>query len=556
MKIFGLEITASKGSVPKMADPPPPPAVREPPVAVWDVAGPEASYTHSFSLSFDGEKNQGEMGPIINYSLDNEGLRSRSWQLFLESDLSMAVLRKFTRWVIGNGLKLQAQPQKNVLKLSKIELAEDTFNKDIESLWSVYANSKHCDYSGMRTLGQLAKRAHRDSIIGGDVLVVLRVEKGVVTVQLVDGAHLVNPSSLKYQTDGLYTYSNGNRVRKGVELDKKGQHVAYHIKTSKFGETERIVARDSMGFVRAYLVYGLEYRLDDVRGLPLISAVMETAKKLDRYKEATLGAAEERAKIPFTIEHNQHSDGSSPLESLTASVTGQNNGGVINGQAITRQGEQLAKTVAATTNKQTFNMPIGSTLKSLESKNELVFEPFFNVNIDLFCATVGIPTGLAMSKYDSNYSASRAQIKDWEHTLITDRKPFADDFYQPIYNLTFYLHVVNNRINAVGYLQALADGNWYVVEAYQFTRWVGASVPHIDPLKEVKAEREKLGSAGAHLPLTTVESATENLSSGDSDVNMEQYAKEIAKAEELGIKTAEQSVQNDITDDEEDYDNA
>jgi len=77
------------------------------------------------------------------------------------------------------------------------------------------------------------------------------------------------------------------------------------------------------------------------------------------------------------------------------------------------------------------------------------------------------------------------------------------------------------------------------VAAFNLSRWIGAPVPHIDPLKEAKAEREKLGSLGKDVPLTTVEKATESLGTGEADENFLRFAEELAQADELGLTTPE-----------------
>ena len=141
-----------------------------------------------------------------------------------------------------------------------------------------------------------------------------------------------------------------------------------------------------------------------------------------------------------------------------------------------------------------------------------------------------------MSKYDSNFSASRAALKDWEHTLTVDRQRFAFQFMQPIYNFWLYIEILKNNIQAPGYLKALAEGNLMVIESYTNSRFVGSNVPHIDPVKEVTAERLKLGLTGASIPLTTVEAATESLNEGDSDANMAQYALELEESKKLKIE--------------------
>ncbi len=74
-----------------------------------------------------------------------------------------------------------------------------------------------------------------------------------------------------------------------------------------------------------------------------------------------------------------------------------------------------------------------------------------------------------------------------------------------------------------------------VTESYEKMRMTGPHFPHIDPLKEVKAEREKLGALGKNIPLTTAELATEALGGGDSDSNIEQFSDEVKTAESFGL---------------------
>lgn len=488
---------------------------------------------HSFTVSYDGEKNLGEMGVIKNYLIDHESLRARSWQLYLESEVCQMVFRRYAKWVIGTGLKLQSEPQNSVLQTEKIKpLKTEDFNRVIEARWKVYSNSKMGDYSTTQSLNMCAKEAFINAIVGGDCLVVLRYVDGLVKTQIIDGAHVKSPINLRI-VDNDYITASGNRVRHGVEIDSRGRHVAYYVRKNGY-EYERIEARGKKsGVLMAFLVYGLEYRIDNIRGIPLVSSVMESAKKLDRYKEATVGSAEERQKIAYAIEHTNESTGESPLLERAAKANGMMNTNT--GLATTNDGAVLANNIAVTTNKQTFNMPIGSTLKSLESKNELYFAEFYNTVLGLICAVVGIPPEVALSKYDSNFSASRAALKDWEHTLQVERKEFADQFYQPIYNFWLETEILNNKVQANGYLNSLATNNQMALEAYRNARWVGANVPHIDPLKEVNAERAKLGTAGAHLPLTTLEAATEALNGGESTSNLEQFALELDSA-----------IQNDI----------
>ena len=155
-----------------------------------------------------------------------------------------------------------------------------------------------------------------------------------------------------------------------------------------------------------------------------------------------------------------------------------------------------------------------------------------------------------LSKYDSNFSASRAALKDWEHTLNVERSFFQEEFLQYIYDFWLYIEVLKNKLNVNGILKAVAENNEYAFNAFTQCRFVGANVPHIDPLKEVKAEREKLGTSGQHIPLTTVEQATESLNGGDSMANMEQYAEEFKKSVDLKIPTGKPNETETINEEE------
>lgn len=484
---------------------------------------------HLFTI-YDGEKNTGELGAPIKYNLDYHSLRIRSWQSYLEDEVTQTVIKKFVTWIIGSGLKLQAEPVKEVLAQEKIDIDINKFSKGVEARFRLYANSKNIDHSKLDNLHRIAKTAYINAIIGGDVLTILRVDnKGNLSVQLIDGANILTPY---FGNEIVEAENKGNKIKNGIETNKNGEHVAFYVQKENH-KFEKILAKGAKtGYEMAFMVYGLRYRINDNRGLPLISTVLETLKKLDRYKEATVGSAEERAKIVYQIIHENFSTGENPLVKNLAKAFNTDSDQEI---PIDINGKELADKVAASTHKQVFNMPNGSEMKPLDSKNDLYFKDFYGVNVHGICATIGIPPEVALSKYDSNFSASRAALKDWEHTINVERKEFSFQFYQKIYNLWLELEILKNKIQAPGYINAKASQNDFVIDSYTNARFVGATVPHIDPLKEVDAERAKLGASGKSIPLTTAEAATEALNGGDYDTNLSHYSEELKRSKELGV---------------------
>lgn len=509
------------------------------------------NYIGGFSVGgyvqpFNGEKNLGEIGPIKEYWMAYRELRARSWQSYIESEITQTVIGRYCKWVIGAGLRLKTEPEKIILQQDGLTVNSEQFNELVERRWQLWSNSREASVDGLQTLGQVASDVEKNALLGGDCLVrMLYVPGQMPRVQIIDGDHVRHSLT---DTFSSQAEARGNTMSHGIEKDKQGRHVAFVVRLSN-GKYERIDARTKTGFEVAFMVYGLKYRLNDDRGIPLISVVLETLAKLERYKEATVGSAEERAKIPYVIEHDQFSDGSNPLtDAMAKAFSGGDSSNGMLPQDI--NGTQLADKVAATTNKTTFNMPIGASLKSLDTKNDLYFKDFYSVNIELVCAAIGMPPEVAMSKFDSDFSASRAALKDWEHTLKVERENFTNQFYKKVYEFWMFTQVFEGKIIAAGFIEAVQKNNAIVKLAYLNCRFVGDSVPHIDPLKEVLAERAKLGPAGANIPLTTVEDATETLNSGDSDSNMRQFSEELKLSDSLGIEPNNEPDTNKQDDDQ------
>lgn len=480
--------------------------------------------------SYDGSKNLGESGPIIDWHLDKDGLRLRSWQSYIESEVTQTIMTKLLTWVITGGLKLTSEPAKNVLKSEGINVDTLEFSKQVEQRFNLFKECEDGDFSGMTNIDDIANEAVLNAFVGGDVLVILRYDKVKgVNVQLIDGAHVRTPITMQYVVQ-----DSNVQIKDGIEMNDKGKHLAYWVVDIN-GNPERIeaVGRKS-GLRMAFLFKMNGYRLDEKRGVPLIATVLEKLKKLERYESATLSSAEERAKIAYFIKNTKNATGESVLAGAYAKASAFDEHDDI---PVTDDGIALAKTIAASTNKQVFNMPLDSELKALESDVELNYKDFYTTNIIAVCAAINMPYQVAFSLYEGNYSASRAALKDWENTIKILRKKIQFGFYQHIYNFWLELEILNGKIDAPGYFMARMKGNQTIVNSYRKCRFVGVSIPHIDPHKEVAAVRLALGDNADGMPLMTLESATEILNQSESNDNLMQFADELKKSKALGIQT-------------------
>jgi len=301
---------------------------------------------------------------------------------------------------------------------------------------------------------------------------------------------------------------------------------------------ERVPAKDEYGNTRAFMYYGIRYRRDDLRGIPLISVCMETTKQLEQYKEATVQTAVERAKVAFTIEHELGAIGTNPFEGNLARGFGMPLS--INSDIpVDINGQHLADTFAATTGKQAINMPVGAKVKNQGLTPDIKFKDFYDPMLAIVFAALEIPYEVAMMMFGSNYSASRAAIKDWEHTLEVRRQMRIQGPYQKVFDVFFLCSILTGELQAPGYLEAFQKKNRYVMIAYTTAKWMGDRVPNIDELKEVKATRELLGAGSEHMTLITIEDAIERHSGGEFDDVTTQYSEELDKGEELGLDRVE-----------------
>lgn len=480
--------------------------------------------TPIITVPWTGEKNPGEIGIIKQYIPDHRALRLRSWQAYAESDVVQGIIESYVDWVIGEGLTPHANPQVDFLQQKGITLPTD-FNTQVENHFKLFINSKHSIVGKETSLVFKNREVLRNAMISGDTLVVLNVDDNTnLQVRCYDGDQVSAPIIGTHRQEAK---NRGNRIIHGVEVDDNNQHVAYYVYDHK--EHKRIPAyEEETGLRVAWLVYGQKMKYDHVRGVPLITAILESIKKLDRYKEAMIAGSEERAKVAYQILHSAQSSNENPLVKNFASALPLNT--QIDGGANdpTRDGINLQQKFASTVSKTIFDMPLETELKAISSDVEFSFKEFFESNVMAVCTAVGVPYEVAMKKFGNNFSASRAALKMWEHIMKINRSHFAFQFNQPIFQAWMLLADIRGDISAPGLFNAFAlENDQMTVEAYTRAKFIGPSVPHVDPTKEVRAEREKLGPEGKNIPLTSPQEAATNLGGGDIDIIKENFDKQI-----------------------------
>lgn len=467
---------------------------------------------------FDGEKEKGDIGLLRNYEIDYTNLSRRANEALLVDTVARSVIQRYTKWIVSKGLQLEYKPKIKILELNNINWSTEkveNLNDTIEAYFDMWAKSNKSSFRGNENFYKLQKKAFKSAIANGDVLVVLRYSKiKGVTVELIDSQRLINPE----------TINDNENWKHGVLRNENGEVKKFCIKTKANTDGYTIInAVNSQGIIQAFLFSMDEHRVEDVRGLSKLSASLNKLSKLDRYTEATVGSAEERAKIPYTIESVLDASRENPIKVMRASMGGDDT----ETDEVDITGEQVANTISATTGKQVFFLPEGQKLVQHTNNTDVNYNDFYQSILNQVAADVGIPPNVVQMLYNDSFSASRAAINDWHHTILVDRTAFTFGFLLPIFTYWFRIEIAKGTIDLPEFKKAIIDDNFYLIEAFTNVEFVGEMFPHIDPIKEIKAEREKLGPRFRNVPLTTHENATRKLGNSDSRDVIQQATEEL-----------------------------
>jgi capsid protein len=229
---------------------------------------------------WNGEKFPGGYGATDLILPDYWTLRARSAELYRKNLYARGVIRRLITNELNTGLHLEATPEEALLGVAEDSLAD--WSENVENRFAIWGKDPFvCDFAEARTFGALQAAARLEAFVCGDVLVVLRQDPrtGLPRVQLISGSSVQTPLGAKPPP--------GSQIVHGVEIDSLGRQVAYWI-TQKDGTAKRLPAfGEKSGRRLAWLVYGCDKRLDEVRGEPLLAIVLQSLKEIDRYRDST-----------------------------------------------------------------------------------------------------------------------------------------------------------------------------------------------------------------------------------------------------------------------------
>lgn len=428
----------------------------------------------------DGDKFAGGFGATKLFEMDYWTLRARSSQLFEDNLYARGLIRRFITNEINTGISPECCPDEELTGVSEGDLA--TWTDKVETRFAIWGkNPMQCDWTQQDTFGAIQQAARLEALVAGDVLVVLRVnpQTNLPMIKLVPGDKVRTPIG------GGAQLAKGHRIRHGVETDARGRTVAHWVQTDEDFKMERVPAWGKRtGRKVSWLVFGTEKRLEQVRGVPLLSLVLQSLKEIDRYRDSVQRKAVVNSLMAMFIKKTEDKQGSRVLTS-----------------AASRRGTVQTEDTDGT--PRSFNitqqMP-GFVPEELQQGEEPVllggqgtdtnFATFEQSIIAAVAWANEAPPEIVTLAFSSNYSASQAAINEFKIYLNKVWAQWGDRFCQPIYTEWLLSEVLRGRVKADGLLRAWRNPQEQdVYGAWIACDWYGSIKPSTDMLKQAKGSK-------------------------------------------------------------------
>ena len=451
-----------------------------------------------------------------NIDLYSSTLRKRARDLYAGGGLARSGPETLTTSVVGWGIL--PKPKIDGDYLGMTDEAREEAEKAIAREFRLWAGNTMCDATRRQNFYGIQQLAFLSMLMSGDVFALFGMKENKrtpyqTTIRLLEADRICNPDS-SGDSEGTATDSGG-RIVDGVETDQEGTVIRYHVASrSPIAENDSSeliwTAIDAFGADTGYpnILHVMTYeRPEQCRGIPFVAAEIEQLKQFTRYMNAELAANVVSAMLTCFITSDQD-DGSFGMQDA-----------VNKEDKVTDDDISLELAPGAV-----YNLPPGKKIETVNPlRSNSQFETFVNTCITVIASSMGIPKEVLTKKYESNYTAARAALLDFWRTVKVYRTRFNDDFNQPIYEQWLSEAVATGRIDAPGFFDDPA-----VRQAWCGCVWLGASMGHVDPKKEVAAAESRIANN-----ITTQEQEAAEYNGNDWAANIRQRKKEVTAAQEL-----------------------
>lgn len=460
---------------------------------------------------------------------NNYTLRQRSRMLMMSAPIAASAIKTNRTNTVGLGLKLNPRPDKDILGLTSEQAKE--WERRVKAEFRIWAEHKrNCDSTAMNDFYEIQQLCFYSWLASGDVLI-LRKEKEVTNCPYSLKLHVIEADRCSTPVKGLYqsifmtkgiAEGSENKIYDGVEVDKDGAVVAYHIRntypyemTTEQTKWVRVEAYgEKTGLPNVLHIMNAE-RPEQYRGVSYLAPVLEELLQIRRYTESELMAALVESFLTAFIKVNGDTS-EVPFNNVGDGT--QDSGSINDEDARYDPNEyELGPGMVNVMNP-------GEDVEFVDPKRPASgFDNFFKAICNQIGAALEIPADLLIKKFDASYSASRAALLEAWKSFKMYRQWFVSDFCNPVYEIWLSEAIARGRVEAPGFFE-----DPLVREAWLRCEWIGPSQGQLDPVKEVNAEILAIQNG-----LTTHEAAAARINGSDWDTNMNQLEMENGRMEAL-----------------------
>jgi len=441
-------------------------------------------------------------------------LRSEAQNLARNNAIAGGALKTNITKVVGTGLKVKAQLDRTILKLTDEQA--DVWERDAEREFALATETREIDAERALPFSILQALAFLKTLEDGDVFVSMPrfARPGSpykLKLQLIEAARVCNPG---HQQDSP-------TLTAGVERDQYNAPVAYHVCSQYPGSFRRDGVKPTWTRLEAFsrssgapLILPLmdKQRPGQARGVPYLAPVIELLKQLGRYTDAEVMAAVVSGMITVFVTNETGNPAFGPAPT-------QDNPDGDPGQQVDTTGMELGY-------GSVVGLMPGEKIETVNpGRPNAGFDPFVLAIMRQVGMALEIPFELLVKHFTASYSAARAALEEAWSYFYRRRHWLELMLCQPVYEAVISEAVAAGRLSAPGFFT-----DPLIRQAWLASTWNGDAASALDPVKEIEASRKRVA-----LRISTRAEECARLTGGDWEAKYPQMVKEEALLKEGGL---------------------